>query len=1133
MLIGIGRIALVAQASTAAVALAMLSQPALAQTQAVRFDIPAQPLGDALQAFSKQSGYRLLYPSANLATSRAPAVVGSYAAENALAKILEGSPLRVASINGHVVALTARDPGRPVSHRIATPMHFAPQPQEAAPGAATVPAPAAAQDADQTPATEVVVVGSQIKGAKVNEALPVTLIGAREIQDTGAVSGDELFRSVPQFGDVTFNSSYLPQSSNAARGDVGSVNLRNLGVGNTLVLLNGRRVVNHPTSQANDQLVPVLTYNTNAIPVNGLERLEVLRDGAAAIYGADAVAGVVNTVLKTDYNGGDISVQYGGAEGTRLRELNVNGVLGTNFADGKGNITLFASYDHGTGLMSTDQYFTASSDRRGLFSDTRFAGKSSLDNRSTTTPWLGGVVGSPSFFGKVTSNGTAISTASGAFQIQPSTLSGCTISIGNGLCLTNGGLNTALKEDLAAEGTTVIPRLNRVNLFLTGHYDFDDVTAFWEAGYYYAKTHAQQSPIQTLSSIPITVPASNYWNPFGPVTFADGTPNPNRLPGLNIPAAGLPVKIASYSFTDFGPINVDVTNKQFRLLFGLRGEWHGFNWETAGSYSEATVNDVSDNISRTKLNEILALSTPAAYNPFNGGSLATPSVGDGTPSNGTSIDAARQKLVRFDKATLATYDFRLSKKDLVVLPCGDVGFAAGIEARRETQYDNRDARIDGTIDFLDPYTGAAVSDFANLSKNPDTHGTRMVFSAYGELAVPVVSPEMEVPLVRSVNLQLAGRYENYSDFGNIAVPKIAGSWDVVRGFRLRGSWAKSFRAPNLEQVNAQIIARTNTRTDYIFCQADLLKGAIASFTDCANSTVPGAKRRLSVTALRSGNPDLDPERATTWSVGTVIEPPIPDSFGHLTLTADLWNVKQTGLIGIFGEGNALILDYLLRQSGQTNPNVVRAAPTPDDVAAFAGTGLAPAGQVLYVKDQYVNLLPQTVRGLDLNAIYSVRDTGIGDFNVSVNVSHLIKYYQDPSPGIAELLAARAAGKIDKNTVISGGGSLLRQNSRPAWKWSASLNWSLENVSIGAFTQYIGSVEDTSIDSAAAPWVVDGQLTGNLYAEYRFTGALKGASMRFGVRNITNEAPSLAATGYLGTLYSPMGRYWYGNMRYRF
>ncbi|OYX19272.1 MAG: hypothetical protein B7Z09_03470, partial [Brevundimonas diminuta] len=147
--------------------------------------------------------------------------------------------------------------------------------------------------AQQTPANEqatqvedIVVVGSQIRGAKVTAALPVTVVGEELIQATAATSGDELLRSIPQMGDVTFNSGYLPASSNSARGDTGSVNLRNLGIGNTLVLLNGRRVVGHPTSQANEHLVPVLTYNTNAIPVSGLKRLEVLRDGAAAIYGA-------------------------------------------------------------------------------------------------------------------------------------------------------------------------------------------------------------------------------------------------------------------------------------------------------------------------------------------------------------------------------------------------------------------------------------------------------------------------------------------------------------------------------------------------------------------------------------------------------------------------------------------------------------------------------------------------------------------------------------------------------------------------------------------------------------------------------------------------------------------------------
>ena len=240
-----------------------------------------------------------------------------------------------------------------------------PPTEAGSPAAAAVQAP----NGEASAVSEVVVVGSQIQGAKIGAALPVTVVDQRAIDATGAVSGDELFRSIPQLGDVTFNSSYMPFSSNGARGDVNSVNLRSLGVGNTLVLLNGRRVVNHPTSQANDQLVPVLGYNTNAIPVEGLKRLEVLRDGAAAIYGADAVAGVVNTVLQDRFDGLTVDARYGAAEGTHLTETSFNVFAGHNLQGGRGNVSLFASYLDRTQLLSGDEPYTASSDKRPLFAE--------------------------------------------------------------------------------------------------------------------------------------------------------------------------------------------------------------------------------------------------------------------------------------------------------------------------------------------------------------------------------------------------------------------------------------------------------------------------------------------------------------------------------------------------------------------------------------------------------------------------------------------------------------------------------------------------------------------------------------------------------------------------------------------
>lgn len=983
--------------------------------------------------------------------------------------------------------------------------------------------------AEPTEIEAVVVVGSQIKGAKVNAALPVTVVGEDQIRASGAVSGDELFRSIPQMGDVNFNAQYLPGSSNSARGDVGSVNLRNLGIGNTLVLLNGRRVVTHPTSQANDNLVPVLTYNTSAIPVSGLKRLEVLRDGAAAIYGADAVAGVVNTVLRDDVDGLTTSAQYGFAEGTNLKEYNFNAFGGKNFADGRGNVSAFVSYDQRTSMRSTDQDYTASLDRRPLFAGTRFEGVASLDGRSTTTPWA--YVQTPQSFGTVRQGTTALTSSAGYFHIQPSTFAGCQLNISGGMCIDDGALATSaadrdLRFNSAALGTTVIPELKRTNVFLTGHYDIsEDLTVFGELGLYHAKTSALQAPIATLSSGVISIPASNYWNPFGPVTFANGTANPNRLPNLNVPASGLSLTLRGYNFADLGPTHVDVTNDQYRVLAGVRGEKFGFDWESALVYSEATADDISDNISNTKLYAQLALSTPDAYNVFNGSDINNPSGADTTRNSEAAINAIRVKIKRRTKSSLASWDFKVSKPDLFSLPGGDVGVASGVEVRRETQLDDRDKRIDGTITFTDPISGAVLSDLINSSMNPDTKGHRSVASTYIEFAVPLVSPEMSIPLVHRLDLQLAGRYEHYSDFGNTAKPKIAGAWDLVDGFRIRGSWAKGFRAPNLEQINATVVSRSNNRTDYAFCEADLRAKRITSFAGCSRS--------LLTTARRAGNPDLNPEESETLSYGVVLEPKfIPAEYGRLTFTVDYWKVKQTGLIGVFGEGNALILDYLLRQSGSSNPNVIRAAPTADDNAAFAGTGLAAAGQVLYVNDKYTNLQPQDVEGLDLGLMYHLSTDKLGDFDLNVNAAHLIKYYQSPSPGIAELMAARSAGKINAGTTITGGGDLLKQNGKTDWKVSAALTWRYKQLTVGGFTQYIGEYNDTALlDSTGAPWVVDSQITANLYGEYDFAQA--NTKLRLGVRNITDKDPPLSSTGYDGTVYLPYARYWYVSVKKTF
>jgi outer membrane receptor protein involved in Fe transport len=987
--------------------------------------------------------------------------------------------------------------------------------------------------AEEGQPTDIVVVGTRIEGARVTEALPVVVVNQDKIDAVGAVSGDELIRAIPQMGDVSFNPGNNAQTSNAARGDVGSVNLRSLGVGNTLVLLNGRRVVTHPASQglSDTGTVPVLSYNSNAIPTTGLQRLEVLLDGAAALYGSDAVAGVVNTVLKDNYDGLRLQAQYGGAEGTHLREFQGNILAGKSFE--RGNITVSLEYTDRSALRAEDQDFTASADLRPLFADyPAFAGSTTPDARATRGAWPALMV--PVTGGRPRRGTTNLTTAAGAFTIRPTSLGGCTQALTPDLCLVNTALATTgafrdLRYDTAV-GTTVMPSVQRYNAFANGHYDLTDtLTLFGEFGYYRSDTTRLQPPVINLNQI--WIPASNYYNPFGATTI-NGQPNPNRIPGLvNVPAAGLPVLLTTYRFVDTGPQVVKVKGEQLRALLGVRGETAGFKWDSAFVYSEASTLDSSVAVRSSALQRSLALSTPDAYNPFNGGCLTTLSYGDCTPSSPTALDAITFQLQRRSKTTLTMGDFRASRADLFALPGGDVGIAIGAEVRRETQRDDRDSAVDGSSPFVDAVSGAVtISDAAAVSDNPDTYGKRTVAAAYAELAVPLVSEDMNIPLVRRFDIQLAGRYEHYSDFGSVARPKVAAAWDVFDGFRFRGSFSQGFRAPNLEQVNAVEYARLATSQDFLRCEVDLRAGRITSFTACGNNV--GYSRRV------SGNPDLKPEKSTNYNLGAVFEPNFlsPD-LGKISFTVDYWSIRQKGIVGILGNDTAIALDYLLRLQGSSNPNVIRDAANADDVAAFAGTGIAPVGRITTVRDQFINLQPQTVRGLDFGFYWTTPKTDAGRFDFSINATRLLKFARPPGDTVDQLVAARADGDINAATPLPETQNLIEANGRPKWRGTASLTWSLGNFQIGAFARYTGAVDELAfVDANGNPWRIKSQVTGNLYAQIRIRDTAGiGGDMRWrvGVRNITNEKPPLSSEGYLGSLYNPYGRYWYTSVTTEF
>ncbi|WP_086012845.1 MULTISPECIES: TonB-dependent receptor domain-containing protein [Sphingobium] len=1007
----------------------------------------------------------------------------------------------------------------------------------------------AAPQAGEPAAAEIVVIGSQIKGANTAGALPVSLVGEEQIEAVAAVSGADLYRSIPQLGGVTFNEQVLGGgNANAARGDVSTVSLRGLGQGNTLLLINGRRTVLHPTSQAItgvvDSGVPTFGYNANTIPVGNIERVEVLRDGAAALYGSDAVAGVVNNVLQSDYKGAKFDVQYGGAEGTNLREFAANGLVGFDFDEGRGNISIFGGYAQKSKLYLSDQDYTASVDRRGYVAGTPFANVAAWNGTSTSTPWGTFRVvrpgGGANFLNQtLTSNGTAFTNSSGQFHIQPSTNAGCRIASGTpDTCYDDGngatemsGADSNLRFNSPAtfDDLTAQPSVKRINIFSYINYELSDALSFFgEVGFYRGKTSSTIGAPGSLANIPITVAANAYWNPLGPVG------SPNRLPGLDlsvVPAEGLPVQITSLSYVDVGSRKVDVTNYQYRFLGGLRGSIGDFDWESAGLYTWATAKDTQENFSNTLLQQAINKTTPDAYNPFNGGCVDTPSIGDCTPNSQSTIDSFMIEATRKTRTSLALWDFKVSNANLLGLWADNsIGVAAGIEWRRETYHDNRSTYQGGIAGVDTTYTDAVTgvfygSDLGGASPSPDVRGKRNVKSAYAELAIPIFSPEMEIPMFRRLNFQVAGRYEDYSDVGSVAKPKVAGSWELLEGMMLRGSWSQGFRAPNLEVINTSTLDRVNGGFDYVLCDADVRSGRATNFSS--------AVCNVSVLRRSGGNPNLKPEESTSWSFGAVLSPKLGDGLGKVTFTVDRWKIQQKNVVGLLDYQNALNLDYLLRTQGSSNPNVIRRDPTADDIARVAGTGLAPVGELLYVVANFQNLLPVTVQGIDFNLDYFLPTTSVGTFSLNVNASRLISYYVDAPAGVQQVIAGQAAGEINAGVPIQGGGDVIGRDGQPRWRLSATFDWSLGPWKIGAFTQYIDSVYENGVrDASANPWTVKGQTTVNLYGQYTFKndGPLNGTTVQIGARNIFDKDPPLASGGYLSNLYQPQARYWYTSLK---
>jgi len=952
---------------------------------------------------------------------------------------------------------------------------------------------------------EVVVTGTQIKGADIADALAVSVLDADEIDALAMDDGADLLEQLVEQGQNYFSEAEnISGGVNSARGDIGAYNLRNLGTGNTLVLLNGRRMVNaasYQTEEVGGSFVPVNTVNSQSLPPAGIERIEVLRDGASAIYGADAVAGVVNYVLKSDYEGARVRVKHAAFENISRTDLTVIGEWGITFNEGRTNLGVFAKHYQRDRVNSQDDPRWADSDIRWrLDPDSPWASGTAFRNNSANSEYRQyDAVRSISRFGLR----DTITDRAGEFETYPAGDERCEYEIGYGTCGGVDGQGT-YRHNLN-ENRDLVSELDRTNIYVYLNHQFENgIEGHTEFATYLSATNTRRHSSASFSTIKLRVGAENHYNPLGPCG------SPNRLPEdviPDVPCEGLELTIDNGRWTEV-PRIVDNDGTTWRFAQAFTGTWEGWDWDTGVVWSRAEKEDVTHNrISNTLMQMALEDPTPAAYNPFSG-------------RQNTNIERTLVDVRRDNHTELMLVDLKASSYDLFELSAGPVGFLAGVEFRRESFDDDRDPRLDGTVVFtdFDGDTYPFVSDVVNSSPTPDSNGDRNVFSAFSELVIP---------LHDSLDVQAALRFESFSDVGSTTVGKLAFGYRPHRMVLIRGSWSEAFRAPNLVTINEDIVARQNTRTDWS-CRYAAQNGG-----DPDEDTV---SCRYSTQRIAQGSEELEPERSDNRSFGIVFEP-VED----LTITADVWTIVKDDTIGLLGEENHTLLDLVMRlehggadcASFAGNPAVSRAEPDDDEIAIYTAAGLCPGGRISHIDDRYANLDRRTVKGVDYAVYYGI-ETDFGDFQFSYQVAELRTFRQNAGGDAAVLVAAQAAGDLPANYPVAGFADLVRRDGNPGEKQSARVRWTHGPWSASLSTLMVSDfIQDSLTLGDGTEWVIPEMRTFNAYVDYRFD--LMGdyrSRVRVGSLNITDERAPLADRffGYFADMHQDLGARYYVELR---
>ncbi|MET0980558.1 MAG: TonB-dependent receptor [Telluria sp.] len=693
---------------------------------------------------------------------------------------------------------------------------------------------ALAQEAAAQPIARVVVTGSNIRRAEAETASAVLTVNRADIERSGKSSVAELLQTLSVDNQGSVPTSF---SGGFAAGASG-ISLRGLGTASTLVLLNGRRMAPYGLADDGQKVFSDL----NVIPTDAVDRIEILKDGASAIYGSDAIAGVVNIILRREY------------KGTTLR-----GSLGIT-EEGDGEKQNFA-ITHGIGDPEADGYNMLFNFEFRRLNDLYLRDRADRDyiGRADLRPWgfsaqeaLGGTgaITGPNAAGSAINGNVRNPITNNYFNrgsLDPA--SGFTRTFPGAACSNftshpQGDPGGGCLIDAPQAYQQAQPEQENYSLFGRGTYRFtQDVEGYAELNLYSSKSSSSTTP-NTVSA--------NVGYPGGPVSNAGvqlGATHPDN------PYFGTAARLR-YLAGDVGPRESNIDSFFIRALAGVKGSFAGWEYDTSLLFSRSTVtNERFGYLQRdvtfamldpTPANIAAAFANSPAYAALPIGTVWR--IAENAGLNTPGVYAAISPMIRNDAETKIIQGDARGTREFGKLAGGPIGVAVGAEWRREETE-------------LNPTTGTERGNVIGLGYSA-YDGARNVFALYGEALAPVL-PELE--------LTAAMRWDEFTDVGSSFTPKAGFKWTPSRQFALRGTFAKGFRAPSAAENGVGGLAAFSTAADPLRCGLG----------------VEAACNPAAIAVITSPNPALDPERSKSYNLG-VIWDPLP----RTSISVDFWRIKR-------------------------------------------------------------------------------------------------------------------------------------------------------------------------------------------------------------------------------------------------